>query len=299
MNLCYCNKTINDVYYQGCPVNTIYYQDTKVYEKPKGCFEICIGNSGISQSCRTSAAFCVYNTLNYSVAFCNLTNRPLYLSAVTTSCVGNNVLDTCEVGRACTWVGWGERACTWVGWGGGACRSNSQSICMTRYAGNYATKCISNCLIQPGRCLKFFEYAFTCDCRCATNFNIYFGKECYASDNALKLTCIRDGWWNNRSIDKNFSVWIYNDVYVDASGYEILSISLTDENGKVLFCEPYGLSCSWCCTGFITKTGCDGCWCKNCCYDSVKCGINCYTYSIPSVGGVMACAIKCVTVFHY
>lgn len=290
MNLCYCNKTINDVYYQGCPVNTIYYRDTKVYEKPKGSFNICIGNSGISQFCHTSKAFCAYNSLSYSVAFCNNTNRPIYLSATATSCMSNNVLGVDEVGRACTWVGWG----------GGACRSNSQKIVMTCCADNYTTKCISNCLIQPGKCLIFSEYAWTCDCRCATDFNIYFEKNCYASDNGLKLTCIQDGQWNNCSIDQNFSVWVYNDVYVDASGYEVLGISLTDENGKILFCEPYGLSCSWCCTGFITKTGCDGCWCKNCCYDSVKCGINCYTYSIPSAGGgVMACAIKCVAVFTY
>lgn len=40
MELAYCNKTINNIYYKGCPVNTVYYKDTKVYEKPSGFVRI-------------------------------------------------------------------------------------------------------------------------------------------------------------------------------------------------------------------------------------------------------------------
>lgn len=40
MELAYCNKTINNIYYKGCPVNTVYYKDAKVYEKLRGCVEI-------------------------------------------------------------------------------------------------------------------------------------------------------------------------------------------------------------------------------------------------------------------
>lgn len=45
MELAYCNKTINKIYYKGCPVNTVYYKGTKVFEKPSGYVRLVYNTS--------------------------------------------------------------------------------------------------------------------------------------------------------------------------------------------------------------------------------------------------------------
>lgn len=314
MNLCYCNKTINDVYYQGCQVNTIYYQGEKVYEKPKGCFYVSINASGTSEFCHTSTALYTCNSLSYSVYFYNLTNRPIYLSAETSSCTQNYDLYpnySSDLGN--TVVG---RACTWVGWGGGACTSRSQQIYLRRGTpyDYYKSCCIAKCLIQPGKCLIFYNCVCAMDCRCATNFNIYFDCYCGVYDtrrnDSVKDAVVSCGYWNNCSIDSaNFSIYIYNDVYVDADAYCICNFCLTDAEGNVLFCAPNEeLQCNyyWACTGFMSKMGSNGCLCKCCCNSSSKCAVNENSWVVPgtstpavSSGGVIACAIKCLKVFSY
>lgn len=238
MNLCYCNKTINDVYYQGCPVNTIYYRDTKVYEKPKGCFYISSYSHSCSCFAHTPELLLTCNYVQYRSTFDNLTNRPLYLSANITYCTRTD-----DFARTC------------VGWTG-TCMSESIKPEIISFPLNVTNMCISNCLIQPGNCLIFSEYASAIECKCGTCLVIGLSYNCDKSDGCYKDTYITNSCWCHSLCSYGPPVCVLNTVSINDEGFDIIQLSLKDENGKVL----YSYDCRECTflwkkAGTVTVTG--------------------------------------------